>query len=120
MNLSGHCVQSVANYYKIAIENLIVLHDDLDVKLGRVMAKVGGGSAGHNGLKSIDQSIGADYMRVRVGIGRPHARVDVSDYVLGKFSSNEREIIEILFLFFCKKIKIWMDSLLSLSKIMKL
>ena len=96
MNLSGPCVQSVASYYKILIENVIVVHDDLDVELGKIKAKIGGGSAGHNGLKSIDQAISANYMRVRVGIGRP-ASGDVSDYVLGKFRANEREIIEILY-----------------------
>ena len=99
MNLSGPCVQAVANYYKIPTDKVIVIHDDLDVDLGKIKAKVGGGSAGHNGLKSLDQSIGNGYIRVRVGIGRPaNARDgDISDYVLARFKADEREVIEILY-----------------------
>jgi PTH1 family peptidyl-tRNA hydrolase len=94
MNLSGSCIQAIAGYYKITIENIIVIHDDLDLKLGKIKVKIGGGSAGHNGLKSIDQNIGKNYLRVRIGIDRP-AHDNVASYVLSKFKREEQELIDI-------------------------
>jgi PTH1 family peptidyl-tRNA hydrolase len=94
MNLSGQCLQPLISYYKITLDNVIVVHDDLDLDLGKIKAKIGGGNAGHNGLKSLDQSIGKDYMRVRVGIGRPN-HDNISYYVLSKFKSDEQETIDI-------------------------
>jgi len=94
MNLSGTAVQPIASFYKIPLDKVIVIHDDLDLSLGKIKHKVGGGSGGHNGLKSIDSLMGANYQRLRIGIGRPeHANHDVSNYVLGKFTNNEEEII---------------------------
>jgi len=95
MNLSGSSVTEAAQFYKIAPEKILVLHDDLDLELGRVKVKIGGGHAGHNGLRSIDETIGKNYMRLRLGIGRPENEAfEVSDYVLGKFSKFERDIVE--------------------------
>jgi PTH1 family peptidyl-tRNA hydrolase len=94
MNLSGECVLLALNYYKINIANIIVIHDDLDLNLAAVRVKIGGGSAGHNGIKSIDHAIGKNYIRVRIGIARPD-RIDISDYVLGKFSRSEMQEMEI-------------------------
>jgi PTH1 family peptidyl-tRNA hydrolase len=94
MNLSGDCVGLISNYYKINTENIIVVHDDLDLDLGKVRVKIGGGSAGHNGIKSIDSVISKNYIRVRVGISRPNYP-DVSDYVLSKFSKSEKEEMEL-------------------------
>jgi PTH1 family peptidyl-tRNA hydrolase len=96
MNLSGSAVAAIANFYKITASNIIVLHDDLEVAVGQVKVKLGGSSAGHNGLRSIDQVVGPNYLRVRVGIGRP-VNGDVANYVLSKFSKQELEIIEILY-----------------------
>lgn len=90
MNLSGESVQLVKAYYNINIDDIIVIHDELDIDLGRIKYKKAGGSAGHNGIKSIDQSIGNEYHRIRIGIGKP-IRGDVSNYVLGKFSPDEEE-----------------------------
>jgi PTH1 family peptidyl-tRNA hydrolase len=90
MNLSGESVAAVKNFYKIDNDNIIVIHDDLDLKLGALRFKRGGGNAGHNGLKSIDKHIGNDYHRVRIGIGRPE-NGNVIDYVLGKFKEEELE-----------------------------
>jgi PTH1 family peptidyl-tRNA hydrolase len=93
MNLSGESVGVVKNFYKIENNNIIVIHDDLDLKLGALRFKKGGGNAGHNGLKSIDSHIGNDYNRFRIGIGRPEGEIKVVDYVLGKFKEEELETL---------------------------
>ena len=89
MNLSGQSVLSVKNFYKIDIEKIIVIHDDLDLPFGALRFKVGGGHGGHNGLKSIDELIGKDYIRVRIGIGRPENKKEITSYVLGNFTNDE-------------------------------
>jgi len=95
MNLSGQSVVSICSYNKITAQNICVIHDDLDLPIGKLKYKFGGGSGGHNGLKSIDSHIGSNYHRIRVGIDRPkNDRDDVSDYVLSPFSSKERELID--------------------------
>jgi PTH1 family peptidyl-tRNA hydrolase len=95
MNLSGESVISVVNYYEI--DKIIVIHDELDINFGEIKYKKGGGNGGHNGLKSIDKHIGKDYIRVRVGIGKPKDR-DVVAHVLKDFSKEEftklEEILE--------------------------
>lgn len=90
MNISGEAVCEVMNFYKISLQNLMVFHDDLDLAFGKVKYKVGGGNGGHNGLKSIDNNIGAEYARLRLGIGRPqNPNYEISNYVLSKFSEEE-------------------------------
>ena len=75
--------------------NVIIFHDDLDLAFAKIKYKIGGGNGGHNGLKSIDENIGNEYARIRLGIGRPdHLKYEISDYVLSKFSKEELEIIE--------------------------
>ncbi len=93
MNNSGICIRELIEYFKIDAENVIVFHDDLDVELGKIKAKFGGSSAGHNGISSIDKFIGKDYSRVRIGIGKPKENINISDYVLQNF--DEDETIEI-------------------------
>ena len=93
MNKSGIAVSEVANFYKIPLDKIFVFQDDLDLKLGKVKVKTGGGSAGHNGIKSIDEMIGKDYNRVRIGIDRPQFG-DVVNYVLKKFTEDERIVLE--------------------------
>ncbi len=94
MNLSGQSVASYANYYGLEAKKILVAHDDLDLSAGCVRLKYGGGHGGHNGLRSITQSLGSDaYYRIRIGIGRPEPGHDVSSFVLGKPSSKERSII---------------------------
>ena len=91
MNLSGKSVVSCMSFYHLPIESVIVIHDDLDLPIGDVRAKVGGGSGGHNGLKSIMELTGsAEFGRIRMGIGRP-VHGDVINYVLGKFPESEVE-----------------------------
>jgi len=94
MNLSGESVVAVKNFYKIDNDDIIVIHDDLDLKLGALKFKKGGGAGGHNGLKSIDNHIGNDYHRIRIGIGRPENKCDILGFVLGKFGDEEMEKLE--------------------------
>lgn len=94
MNLSGKSVQAAAAFYKIPPENIIVLHDELDLPLGKIRIKQGGGANGHNGLKDIDQALGVNYWRVRLGIGHPGDKDRVHDHVLSRFSSDEMNEVE--------------------------
>ena len=89
MNNSGQPLAAVVNFFKLSLSNVWVIHDDLDIELGHVRVKTGGGAGGHNGLKSIDSHIGSDYSRLRIGIGRPPRDTDVSNYVLSDFKSND-------------------------------
>ncbi len=89
MNNSGICIRELLEYFKIDAENVIVFHDDLDLEFGRIKAKFGGSSAGHNGIASIDKFIGNDYSRVRIGIGKPKSKIEVSDFVLQNFDEDE-------------------------------
>ncbi|WP_246477416.1 aminoacyl-tRNA hydrolase [Actinokineospora xionganensis] len=92
MNLSGGAVVGTAKFYKAPQENLIVIHDELDLPFGTVRLKLGGGENGHNGLRSITKSLGSkEYHRVRFGIGRPPGRMDPADYVLRDFAAAERK-----------------------------
>ena len=89
MNNSGICIRELIEYFKINAEDVIVFHDDLDVEFGKIKTKFGGSSAGHNGIASIDKFIGSDYSRVRIGIGKPKNKIEVSDYVLQNFDDDE-------------------------------
>ena len=89
MNNSGICIRELIEYFKINAEDVIVFHDDLDVEFGKIKAKFGGSSAGHNGIASIDKFIGKDYSRVRIGIGKPKDNLEVSDFVLQNFDEDE-------------------------------
>ena len=91
MNASGDSIINIVEYYNIPNENIIIVHDDLDLPFGTVKFKIGGGHGGHNGLRSIDSHIGKDYIRVRVGIGKPVEKADVANYVLSNFSKQEFE-----------------------------
>ena len=94
MNNSGICIRELIEYFKIDAQDVIVFHDDLDVEFGKIKAKFGGSSAGHNGIASIDKFIGKDYSRVRIGIGKPKANIEVADYVLQNFDEDESLGIE--------------------------
>ncbi|NLG21377.1 MAG: aminoacyl-tRNA hydrolase, partial [Actinomycetales bacterium] len=89
MNVSGGPVAALVRFYKVPLEQIIVVHDELDIDFGSIKLKRGGGEGGHNGLRSISQSLGSkDYLRVRLGIGRPPGRQDPADYVLSDFPSR--------------------------------
>jgi PTH1 family peptidyl-tRNA hydrolase len=97
MNLSGGPTKALAAYYSVPAESIIVIHDELDVPFGAIKLKRGGGSAGHNGLKDVTKALGdPDYVRVRVGVGRPPGRQDAADYVLRPFSATERKELDLL------------------------
>ena len=97
MNDSGRAVRAIMDFYKIPIENIFVIHDDMDLKLGDMRTKVGGGSAGHNGIKSIDANVGREYTRIRIGIDHPRnlgLPIDAADWVLGRFTDDQMSTIE--------------------------
>lgn len=92
MNESGGPVVSVARFFKVAVERIVVVHDELDLPYGALRLKRGGGDGGHNGLRSTSAALGSrEYLRVRVGIGRPPGRQDPADFVLREFSAAERK-----------------------------
>ena len=94
MNNSGTAIKELIDYFKIDAKDVIVFHDDMDIDFGKIKAKFGGSSAGHNGIESIDKFIGKDYSRVRIGIGKPKERVEVGDFVLQNFDEDEMLNIE--------------------------
>lgn len=97
MNTTGRQIGPLIKYYGVTPEELIVLHDELDIDFGQVRLKRGGGEGGHNGLRSISSAIGSrDYLRVRLGIGRPPGRQDPADFVLKPFPSADRAEVELL------------------------
>ena len=105
MNLSGNAVVKAAQFYKILPQNVIVFHDDLDLPVGKLKAKIGGGAGGHNGLKSIDAAISPNYNRIRIGVGHPQGRGDeVVNYVLGGFAKADKALVD-------KAIEIAIDAL---------
>ena len=94
MNRSGPQVQNVAGYFRILCEDMLVVHDDIDLAFGRLKIKEKGGDGGHRGVRSIiDAFGGGDFTRLRIGVGRPDAEKGASDYVLGKFSLEERKVL---------------------------
>lgn len=94
MNLSGNCVQEVLKFYKVAPEDLIVIYDDIDIEVGKIRVKPSGSAGTHNGMRDITSKIGSsNFIRVRIGSGRPQNGQDLADYVLGGF--RKEELLEI-------------------------
>ena len=96
MNLSGSPVAQLMKFYSVPLEQVIVVHDELDIPFGDIRTKFAGGHAGHNGLRDIIAKCGADYHRIRFGIGRPAGQQPVADFVLQDFSSTERKELPVL------------------------
>src|SRR5580693_2857048 len=96
MNDSGLAVAEAAHFYKIGTGDIVVFHDEIELPPGKVRVKVGGGNAGHNGLRSISSHVGNDYKRVRIGVGHPGIKDLVQPYVLGDFAKAERPWVEAL------------------------
>ena len=114
MNLSGSSIVAVKKFYKI--DEVVVIHDDLDLPFGTLRFKKGGGDGGHNGLKSTDERISKDYVRVRMGISRPEHKGEVSSYVLSPFNNYEQEHISEWISFTCEAIEdLFQNSLEDVS-----
>jgi peptidyl-tRNA hydrolase, PTH1 family len=96
MNESGRAVSEAAHFYKLPLKDITVFHDEIDLRPAKVRVKIGGGIAGHNGLRSISEHIGNDYRRVRIGVGHPGNKDMVQHYVLGDFAKSERGWVEAL------------------------
>ena len=94
MNNSGVCIKELIEYFKINVKDIFVFHDDMDIDIGKVKAKIGGSNAGHNGIDSIDKNIGKNYARIRIGIGRPKKDSTGTDHVLDNFSDDEKQNVE--------------------------
>ena len=114
MNNSGICIRELIEYFKINAEDVIVFHDDLDIEFGKVKAKFGGSSAGHNGIASIDKFIGKEYSRVRIGIGKPENKLSVSDYVLNDFNDDEKVHLDTITKNIIESLSILIDKKLDL------
>ena len=94
MNNSGICIREIIEYFKISVKDVFVFHDDMDIDIGKIKVKFGGGNAGHNGIESIDKNIGKDYSRVRIGIGRPKNNSTGVEHVLDNFANEEKKDME--------------------------
>ena len=94
MNNSGVCIRELIEYFKINVKDVFVFHDDMDIDIGKVKAKLGGSNAGHNGMDSIDKNIGKNYSRIRIGVGRPKKNSTGADHVLDNFSGDEKRNVE--------------------------
>ena len=97
MNVSGPSLASFAKRRRVEVDHIVVVHDEIDLPLGAVRLKRGGSTAGHNGLRSLEQAVGsADFLRVRLGVGRPPGRKEPADHVLSTFARAERDEVEVL------------------------
>ena len=94
MNDSGRSVQAAMQFYKLAADDIVVIHDEIDLPLGKVKVKKGGGAGGHNGIRSIDAHIGPDYWRIRLGVGHPGVKNLVKNFVLMDFGKEERRLVD--------------------------
>ena len=94
MNNSGICIREIIEYFKINVKDVFVFHDDMDIDIGKIKVKFGGGNAGHNGIESIDKNIGKDYSRIRIGIGRPKNNSTGVEHVLDNFANEEKKSVE--------------------------
>ena len=94
MNNSGVCIRELIEYFKIDVNDIFVFHDDMDIDIGKVKAKLGGSNAGHNGIDSIDKNIGKNYSRIRIGVGRPKKNSTGADHVLDDLSGDEKRNVE--------------------------
>jgi PTH1 family peptidyl-tRNA hydrolase len=111
MNLSGNSIVAVKKFYKI--DEVVVIHDDLDLPFGTLRFKHGGGHGGHNGLRSTDENISREYTRIRLGIGKPEHKGEVSSYVLGEFNPKEKQHIDDWIDTTCKAVEYLLDNSLE-------
>lgn len=112
MNLSGNSVVKAATFYKILPQNIVVIHDDMDLPTDKIKAKIGGGSGGHNGIKSIDSCIGANYNRIRIGVSHPTTKNEenIINYVLSAFSKEDKKNIDCMIEIVCDLLPVLLKS----------
>ena len=111
MNLSGRSVQAAVDFYKVPLEDVLIVCDDINLDVGRLRLKPGGSAGGQNGLKDIIQRLGSDqFPRLRLGVGKVPARWDTADYVLGKFDSNDRPLVDVGIKLAADAIEVWIES----------
>lgn len=111
MNLSGLAVGQMVKYYKLAASDLLVVHDDMDLPLGKIRLRAKGSSGGHKGLKSIISELGTqDFWRLKIGVGRPEDKLDVIDHVLSSFSREEEKIFEEILAKSVKMVFLWLED----------
>jgi PTH1 family peptidyl-tRNA hydrolase len=96
MNNSGKAISEAAKFYKISNDNIIIVHDEIELPVGKIKIKQGGSSSGHNGLRSIDSLLGQDYWRIKIGIDRPLNKEGVSDYVLSKMEERDKLTVDVI------------------------
>lgn len=110
MNLSGKAVLACANFFKVAKQDIIVCHDDIDLALCKIRVKVAGGSGGNNGINSIDEYLGKDYKRLRFGVGRPEHKSEVSSFVLSDFTKDENTLVKKTIDIICDNVHMLLDG----------
>lgn len=111
MNESGASARAAAVYYRVDPERILVLHDDIDLALGRMRLQVGGGSGGHNGIRSLEKSFGTrDFPRLKLGVGRPPGSMDPADFVLKRFSKAERTEMDLMIESAADVVELWLDD----------
>lgn len=111
MNESGAAVRSALSYNKISAENLLVVHDDIDLDFGRLRVQVGGGSGGHNGIRSVERALGTnEFSRLKIGVGRPPGSMDPADFVLRRFAKAERGEMDIVVEDAADVVSAWLDD----------
>lgn len=96
MNESGRSVAALLSYYKVDVRDLLIVHDDIDLAFGRLRVQDGGGTGGHNGVKSVEARLGADFWRLKLGVGRPPGNQEPAEYVLRRFSKEERAQVDLM------------------------
>lgn len=96
MNESGRSVAALLSYYKVGLREVLVMHDDIDLSFGRLRLQDGGGTGGHNGVKSLEAHLGGDFWRLKLGVGRPPGSQDPAEYVLRRFAREERQAVDLL------------------------
>lgn len=111
MNESGGAVRSVLGYHKVSPANLLVVHDDIDLPFGRLRLQVGGGSGGHNGIRSVEGALGTkDFSRLKFGVGRPPGSMDPADFVLRRFTKKERPEVELMIEDASDVVDVWLSD----------
>ena len=111
MNESGQAVGSALRYYKLGPSDLLVTHDDIDLDFGRLRLQVAGGSGGHNGIRSLERSLGTnEFSRLKIGVGRPPGSMDPADYVLRRFSKSERDEVDLMVEDAADVVEAWLDD----------